>query len=111
MPPQAFEVGAIGAVRQEIFGRCCRSCAGGAIRPRVIDAINALGYGLTLGIQTRIDTARGLARAAHVGNVYINRNQIGAVVGVQPFGGEGLSAPARRPAARCTCCASAPSRR
>jgi RHH-type proline utilization regulon transcriptional repressor/proline dehydrogenase/delta 1-pyrroline-5-carboxylate dehydrogenase len=54
--------------------------------------INALGYGLTLGIQTRIDSrAQALARAAHVGNVYINRNMIGAVVGVQPFGGEGLS--------------------
>ena len=53
---------------------------------------NALGYGLTLGIQTRIDSrAQAMARAAHVGNVYINRNMIGAVVGVQPFGGEGLS--------------------
>jgi RHH-type proline utilization regulon transcriptional repressor/proline dehydrogenase/delta 1-pyrroline-5-carboxylate dehydrogenase len=52
----------------------------------------ALGYGLTIGIQTRIDNrAQTLAHAAHVGNVYINRNQIGAVVGVQPFGGEGLS--------------------
>jgi RHH-type transcriptional regulator, proline utilization regulon repressor / proline dehydrogenase / delta 1-pyrroline-5-carboxylate dehydrogenase len=54
--------------------------------------INALGYGLTLGIQTRIDSrALTLAAAAHVGNVYVNRNIIGAVVGVQPFGGEGLS--------------------
>ena len=58
----------------------------------VIAQINALGYGLTLGIQTRIDSrAQALAHAARVGNVYINRNQIGAVVGVQPFGGEGLS--------------------
>ena len=58
----------------------------------VIQQINALGYGLTLGIQTRIDSrAEALAHAAHVGNVYINRNMIGAVVGVQPFGGEGLS--------------------
>ena len=58
----------------------------------VIAAINALGYGLTLGIQTRIDSrAQALAEAAHVGNIYINRNMIGAVVGVQPFGGEGLS--------------------
>ena len=58
----------------------------------VIDQINALGYGLTLGIQTRIDSrAQRLARLAKVGNVYINRNMIGAVVGVQPFGGEGLS--------------------
>jgi RHH-type proline utilization regulon transcriptional repressor/proline dehydrogenase/delta 1-pyrroline-5-carboxylate dehydrogenase len=54
--------------------------------------INALGYGLTLGIQTRIDSrALRLARSARIGNVYINRNMIGAVVGVQPFGGEGLS--------------------
>ena len=58
----------------------------------VIDQINALGYGLTLGIQTRIDSrAQALAGEAHIGNVYINRNMIGAVVGVQPFGGEGLS--------------------
>jgi RHH-type proline utilization regulon transcriptional repressor/proline dehydrogenase/delta 1-pyrroline-5-carboxylate dehydrogenase len=58
----------------------------------VIGQINALGYGLTLGIQTRIDSrAQAMAHAARVGNVYINRNMIGAVVGVQPFGGEGLS--------------------
>jgi RHH-type transcriptional regulator, proline utilization regulon repressor / proline dehydrogenase / delta 1-pyrroline-5-carboxylate dehydrogenase len=58
----------------------------------VIDQINALGFGLTLGIQTRIDSrAESLAARAHVGNVYVNRNVIGAVVGVQPFGGEGLS--------------------
>ena len=57
-----------------------------------IAQINALGYGLTLGIQTRIDSrALRLARAARIGNVYVNRNMIGAVVGVQPFGGEGLS--------------------
>jgi len=58
----------------------------------VIEQINDLGYGLTLGIQTRIDSrALQLAAKARVGNVYINRNMIGAVVGVQPFGGEGLS--------------------
>ena len=58
----------------------------------VIDQINELGFGLTLGIQTRIDSrARSLAARAHVGNVYVNRNMTGAVVGVQPFGGEGLS--------------------
>ena len=55
----------------------------------VIARINALGYGLTLGIQTRIDSrAQRLAREARIGNVYVNRNMIGAVVGVQPFGGE-----------------------
>ena len=58
----------------------------------VIDAINETGYGLTLGIHSRIDaTTRRIQARARVGNTYVNRNQIGAVVGVQPFGGEGLS--------------------
>ena len=58
----------------------------------VIDAINATGFGLTLGLQSRIDTTRTLVeRRARVGNFYVNRNQIGAVVESQPFGGEGLS--------------------
>ena len=59
---------------------------------KVIDAINATGYGLTLGLQSRIDTTRlYVERNARVGNIYVNRNQIGAVVESQPFGGEGLS--------------------
>ena len=58
----------------------------------VVDAINETGYGLTLGIQSRIDsTVRHIAGRARIGNIYVNRNMIGAVVGVQPFGGEGLS--------------------
>ena len=58
----------------------------------VIDAINATGYGLTLGIHSRIDdTVEFIQSRARVGNCYVNRNQIGAVVGVQPFGGENLS--------------------
>jgi RHH-type proline utilization regulon transcriptional repressor/proline dehydrogenase/delta 1-pyrroline-5-carboxylate dehydrogenase len=58
----------------------------------LVDSINALGFGLTLGVQTRIDSrAERIASCARVGNVYVNRNMIGAVVGVQPFGGEGLS--------------------
>ena len=58
----------------------------------LVDEINGLGYGLTLGVHTRIDaTAKAVAQRARVGNVYINRNMIGAVVGVQPFGGMGLS--------------------
>ena len=63
------------------------------LRPEsVIDAINASGYGLTLGIHTRIDAvAAHIAARAKVGNIYINRNQIGAIVGSQPFGGRGLS--------------------
>ena len=59
---------------------------------QVIAAINATGYGLTLGLQSRIDTTRAFVEAnARVGNLYVNRNQIGAVVESQPFGGEGLS--------------------
>ena len=59
---------------------------------KVIDAINATGYGLTLGLHSRIGAvADYVAEHARVGNLYVNRNQIGAVVGVQPFGGEGLS--------------------
>ena len=58
----------------------------------MIDAINDSGYGLTLGIASRLDsTIRHIQRRAKVGNIYVNRNMIGAVVGVQPFGGEGLS--------------------
>lgn len=58
----------------------------------VIDAINATGYGLTMGIHSRIDEViDGIVSRATVGNTYVNRNVIGAVVGVQPFGGRGLS--------------------
>ncbi len=59
---------------------------------KVCAAIGASGYGLTLGVHSRIaDTADFIAERVNVGNLYVNRNQIGAVVGVQPFGGEGLS--------------------
>jgi len=58
----------------------------------LVDSINALGYGLTLGVHSRIDaTVERIVARARVGNLYVNRNMIGAVVGVQPFGGEGLS--------------------
>jgi RHH-type proline utilization regulon transcriptional repressor/proline dehydrogenase/delta 1-pyrroline-5-carboxylate dehydrogenase len=90
--PQAFELKQIADMQQEIFGPVLHIVRWGGDPKAVIDQINALGYGLTLGIQTRIDSrAQALAARAHVGNVYINRNMIGAVVGVQPFGGEGLS--------------------
>jgi RHH-type proline utilization regulon transcriptional repressor/proline dehydrogenase/delta 1-pyrroline-5-carboxylate dehydrogenase len=90
--PQAFEVARIADLRQEIFGPVLHIVRWGGDPQAVIDEINALGYGLTLGIQTRIDSrAQALAASARVGNVYVNRNMIGAVVGVQPFGGEGLS--------------------
>ena len=96
MPPVLIEVPAIAAVRAEIFGPVLQVVRWGSGKlgdpQAVIAQINALGYGLTLGIQTRIDSrALAMAQAAHVGNIYVNRNMVGAVVGVQPFGGEGLS--------------------
>ena len=90
--PCAFEIRSIADVKTEIFGPVLHIVRWGGDPAGVIDQINALGYGLTLGIQTRIDSrAQQLAARAHVGNVYINRAMTGAVVGVQPFGGEGLS--------------------
>jgi RHH-type proline utilization regulon transcriptional repressor/proline dehydrogenase/delta 1-pyrroline-5-carboxylate dehydrogenase len=90
--PHAFEVSRVADVRAEIFGPVLQVVRWGGDIGDVMAQINALGFGLTLGIQTRIDSrALALAHAAHVGNIYINRNMIGAVVGVQPFGGEGLS--------------------
>ena len=90
--PHAFEVARIADVKAEIFGPVLQVVRWDGNPEDVISQINALGFGLTLGIQTRIDSrAQALAAAAHVGNIYINRNMIGAVVGVQPFGGEGLS--------------------
>ena len=90
--PIAFELPSVADVKQEIFGPVLHVVRWGGDVDAVIQQINALGYGLTLGIQTRIDSrAVRLATAARIGNVYVNRNMIGAVVGVQPFGGEGLS--------------------
>ena len=90
--PIAFELSSISAMRQEIFGPVLHVVRWGGEPDAVIEQINELGYGLTLGIQTRIDSrALRLAGKARIGNVYVNRNIIGAVVGVQPFGGEGMS--------------------
>jgi RHH-type transcriptional regulator, proline utilization regulon repressor / proline dehydrogenase / delta 1-pyrroline-5-carboxylate dehydrogenase len=99
--PIAFEINSVADLRQEIFGPVLHVVRWGPEQRAqgaahdvadVVRQINALGYGLTLGVQTRIDSrAQRIADTARVGNVYINRNMIGAVVGVQPFGGEGLS--------------------
>ncbi len=92
LPPQLLEINHISEMKKEIFGPVLHVLRYSGDPQQVIEQINALGYGLTLGIQTRIDSrAQQLARSSHIGNVYINRNMIGAVVGVQPFGGEGLS--------------------
>jgi RHH-type proline utilization regulon transcriptional repressor/proline dehydrogenase/delta 1-pyrroline-5-carboxylate dehydrogenase len=90
--PIAFEVEAIESVREEIFGPVLAVVRWSGAPEAVIERVNRLGYGLTMGIQTRIDRrAQTLCTRACVGNVYVNRSTIGAVVGVQPFGGEGLS--------------------
>jgi RHH-type transcriptional regulator, proline utilization regulon repressor / proline dehydrogenase / delta 1-pyrroline-5-carboxylate dehydrogenase len=90
--PQAFEVARIADVAQEVFGPVLHIVRWSGDVDAVIEQINGLGYGLTLGVQTRIDSrAQRIAQLANVGNVYINRNTTGAVVGVQPFGGQGQS--------------------
>ncbi|MGB3067770.1 MAG: trifunctional transcriptional regulator/proline dehydrogenase/L-glutamate gamma-semialdehyde dehydrogenase [Ottowia sp.] len=91
--PTLIEIGSISELEREVFGpvlhfvRYQRDELDG-----LLAQINATGYGLTLGLHTRIDeTIEKVVGAAHAGNVYVNRNMVGAVVGVQPFGGEGLS--------------------
>ena len=92
-PPTAWELPSIALLDREKFGPALHVVRWKAHElDAVIDAINATGYGLTLGIHSRIDaTIERIVARAKVGNIYVNRNQIGAVVGVQPFGGQGLS--------------------
>nr|WP_239556707.1 bifunctional proline dehydrogenase/L-glutamate gamma-semialdehyde dehydrogenase PutA [Dyella flava] len=91
--PRAYEIPSLDILKREVFGPVLHVIRWkGADLPKVIDAINATGYGLTLGVHSRIDdTVEYIRSHARVGNCYVNRNQIGAVVGVQPFGGESLS--------------------
>ena len=91
--PRLYEISDINVLKQEVFGPCVHVVRfkGNEIES-VIDKINGTGFGLTMGIHTRIEhRAFDLARLSRAGNVYINRNTIGAIVGVQPFGGRGLS--------------------
>jgi len=92
-PPVAYEVDSLARIGGEVFGPVLH-----VLRyddehlDRLVDEINALGFGLTLGVHSRIEsTWKHISERAQVGNCYINRNMVGAVVGVQPFGGEGLS--------------------
>jgi RHH-type proline utilization regulon transcriptional repressor/proline dehydrogenase/delta 1-pyrroline-5-carboxylate dehydrogenase len=91
--PAAFEIDGLERLQREVFGPILHVVRYPADRlDQVIEAINATGYGLTFGIHTRIDrTASHLFERVRAGNAYVNRNQIGAIVGVQPFGGHGLS--------------------
>ncbi len=91
--PIAFRLNSISELEREIFGPVLHVIEfDGEKIGDVVKSINATGYGLTFGIHSRIDTrVDKICETAEIGNIYVNRNQIGAVVGVQPFGGEGLS--------------------
>jgi len=91
--PRAYELASLAPIEREVFGPILHVVrfAGDRLEA-MVDAINAKGYGLTMGIHSRIEeTVERVRRRARVGNLYVNRNMIGATVGVQPFGGEGLS--------------------
>jgi RHH-type transcriptional regulator, proline utilization regulon repressor / proline dehydrogenase / delta 1-pyrroline-5-carboxylate dehydrogenase len=92
-PPHLFQLHSLDQLRTEEFGPILHVAryASGEL-PQVLEAIRKSGYGLTLGVHSRIDSlASHVFQATSVGNTYVNRNMIGAVVGVQPFGGQGLS--------------------
>ena len=91
--PAAFRLDRFDELSQEIFGPVLHVLTYRADElDKVVDQINESGYGLTLGVHSRVDERIDqVCERACVGNIYVNRNQIGAVVGVQPFGGEGLS--------------------
>ena len=91
--PTLIELPGIAALEREIFGPVLHVVRfRRAALDRLVDEINATGYGLTFGVHTRIDeTVARLAGRIDAGNIYVNRNIVGAMVGVQPFGGQGLS--------------------
>ncbi|MDH3613830.1 MAG: bifunctional proline dehydrogenase/L-glutamate gamma-semialdehyde dehydrogenase PutA [Gammaproteobacteria bacterium] len=91
--PTLIEIESVGTLQREVFGPVLHVLRyRGKDLEAMIDAVNATGYGLTMGLHSRIDSrARHIAERSGAGNIYINRNMIGAVVGVQPFGGRGLS--------------------
>lgn len=93
VPPTLIEIEDLAELQREVFGPVLH-----VLRYRrqdlaqLVQRINGTGYGLTFGVHTRIDeTISQVTQAVHAGNIYVNRNMVGAVVGVQPFGGEGLS--------------------
>ena len=91
--PQVFRVSGIGEMEREIFGPILHVATFDAEKlDSVMSDINRKGFGLTFGLHTRIEArVQEIVDSIHAGNIYVNRNQIGAVVGSQPFGGEGLS--------------------
>ncbi len=92
-PPTLIEIGNMAQLRNEVFGPVLHVLRfKGRNLEKTVAAVNATGFGLTMGLHSRIDSrVRKVAELSHAGNIYVNRNMIGAVVGVQPFGGAGLS--------------------
>ena len=93
VPPTLIEIDSIAELQHEVFGPVLHFIRFKRYElDELIDQINATGYGLTMGLHTRIDeTIARVPARARAGNIYVNRNMVGAVVGVQPFGGERLS--------------------
>lgn len=93
MPPTVLKIPSISVLEKEVFGPILHVISyKHKDLDKIIDEINSTGYGLTFGIHSRINQRIDYIRQKlHVGNCYVNRNMIGAVVGLQPFGGEGLS--------------------
>ena len=91
--PRAYEIASLDAIDREVFGPILHVVRyDGPDLGKVLERVNAKGYGLTMGVHSRIEETVDFVRArACAGNLYVNRNMIGATVGVQPFGGEGLS--------------------
>ncbi|HEY9279109.1 MAG TPA: trifunctional transcriptional regulator/proline dehydrogenase/L-glutamate gamma-semialdehyde dehydrogenase, partial [Eoetvoesiella sp.] len=91
--PTLIELSDIAALKQEVFGPVLHVVRYSRDKlDELLDSINSTGYGLTFGVHTRIDeTVERIVSRIHAGNIYVNRNIVGAVVGVQPFGGDGLS--------------------
>ena len=91
--PRLYEIKDLSVLKDEVFGPCVHIIRfSGSELDNVMEQVNSTGFGLTMGIHSRIEErAEYLAKCSRAGNIYINRNMIGAVVGVQPFGGRGLS--------------------
>lgn len=91
--PTAIEIDNISQLEREVFGPVLHVVRYSSDKlEKIMDAVNNTGFGLTMGLHTRIDSrTRAFVKYSAAGNIYINRNMIGAVVGVQPFGGRGLS--------------------
>ncbi len=91
--PSAFEIDDLSMLKKEHFGPILHVLRYKAKdMDELLDSVNDLGFGLTFGVHSRVEsTVRHVVKRMRVGNAYVNRNMIGAVVGVQPFGGEGLS--------------------